>query len=86
VFEEEYFYYMAHQEEINKDHLGDYVVIKGTSILGYFKGPIKALDAMAKQGQRIGTFIVHKCLPVGVPDELGLVDNPDMKVVPVWTH
>jgi hypothetical protein len=31
---QEYYYYKAHQEQIIKDHLGEYVVLQGNSVLG----------------------------------------------------
>jgi hypothetical protein len=46
---EEYYYYMAHQEEIIKGHLDEYVSIKGTKIQGYYKTCLDGFDAAVKQ-------------------------------------
>jgi hypothetical protein len=45
---EECFFYKAHQEEIIKDHLGEYVVIKSSRVLGYYKGLLDALNDMVR--------------------------------------
>jgi hypothetical protein len=81
---EEYFSYMAHQEEIIKDHLGDYVVIQGSTVQGYYKILLEALDEMARLDIKPGTFAVRKCRPLGVPDMS--VTDIDYQVVPAWTH
>jgi hypothetical protein len=73
---EEYFYFNAHKEEIVKDHLGEYVAIKGTKVLGYFNGMMEALNSTVEH--QAGTVAVRKCLPVGESD--------DISVVSVWTH
>jgi hypothetical protein len=80
----EYFYYTAHQEGIIDGHLGEYVVIKNTDILGYYSGILEALDAMAEKNLELGTFMVHKCRPVGEPD--CAVADIDYEVVPAWKH
>jgi hypothetical protein len=75
---QEYFYFKAHKEEIVKDHLGEYVAIKGTSVLGYFKDWSAVFNDMAARKIEAGTFAVRKCLPMGESD--------DISVVSVWTH
>jgi hypothetical protein len=84
MFMDAFFYYTAHQQEIIKDHLGDYVVIQGNTILGYYKNRMDGLSAMAKKRINAGTYIVHKCRPVGEPDMT--VTDIDFKVVPAWKH
>ncbi|GHT63050.1 hypothetical protein FACS1894109_21820 [Spirochaetia bacterium] len=81
---DEYFFYKAHQEEIIKDHLGDYVVIQGNTVLGYYKKLMEALNEMAREHIEAGTFAVRKCRPIGEPDMS--VTDIDYRVVPAWTH
>jgi hypothetical protein len=81
---DEYFFYKTHQEEIIKDHLGDYVVIKSNTILGYYKGLLDALNDMAVRDVKAGTFAVRKCRPSGESDMS--VTDIDYQVVPAWTH
>jgi hypothetical protein len=81
---QEYFYYTAHQEEIINGHLGDYVVIKNSNVLGYYPGMLEALDAMADQNMELGSFMVHKCRPIGEYDSA--VADIDYEVVPAWRH
>ncbi|MDR1930465.1 MAG: hypothetical protein LBQ44_07535 [Treponema sp.] len=80
----EYYFYKAHQEEIINGHIGDYVVIKGSAVLGYYKNMIETFDDMAKKQQEPGTYAVRKCRPVGVPDMS--VTDLDYTIVPAWTH
>jgi hypothetical protein len=81
---DEYFFYKTHQEEIIKDHLGEYVVIKTNNVLGYYKGLLDALNDMVRLNIKAGTFAVRKCRPIGEPDMS--VTDIDYKVVPAWTH
>jgi hypothetical protein len=37
MVKEEFEYYIAHQGEIVKDHLGEFVVIKDSTVIGYFQ-------------------------------------------------
>jgi hypothetical protein len=79
-----YFYYTAHQEDIIKNHLDDFVVIQGNKVRGYYKTCLEGLSAMADRKAKLGTFIVHKCRPVGESDMA--VTDLDFKVVPAWTR
>jgi hypothetical protein len=75
---EEYFYFNAHKEEIVKDHLGEYVAIKGTKVLGYYEDWATAFQDMAAREIEAGTFALRKCLPMGESD--------DISVASVWTR
>lgn len=59
MIQDDYQFYRSHQEEIVKDHLEEYVVIKDSSVLGYYKEESKAFKSMV--GNELGTFIVKKC-------------------------
>ena len=52
-------YYMANQDEIVRNHLGEFVVIKDSAVAGYYKTDSAALKAM--KGNELETFIIHKC-------------------------
>jgi hypothetical protein len=56
-------YYFNNQEEIVKDHLGEYVVIKGTTVITYFKDQMDAVEFVNKDENE--TYIVKKCNPPG---------------------
>jgi hypothetical protein len=58
---QECYYFIAHQEDIIKDHSGEWVVIRGNNVFGYYKGLIEALQEMAKLNIALGTFAVYKC-------------------------
>ena len=63
MIQDDFEYYIAHQEEIVKDHLGEYVVIKDSMVLGYFKEQENAFESM--MGNELGTFIVKECKAPG---------------------
>jgi hypothetical protein len=79
-----FFYYTAHQESIAEGHLGEFVAIKDNIILGYYRTRMEGLFAMAQQKLEPGTYIVHKCRPVGEPDMM--IAEHDFEVIPAWTH
>jgi hypothetical protein len=64
MINDDFQYYTANQEEIVRDHLGEYVVIKDTTVLGYFKEEIEAFESM--KNHELGTFIVKKCQQPGM--------------------
>jgi len=63
MIQDDFEYYTAHQEEIVKDHLGEYVVIKDSTVLGYFKEEDNAFKSMREN--ELGTFIVKECKEPG---------------------
>jgi hypothetical protein len=63
MIQDDFEYYTAHQEEIVKDHLGEFVVIKDSAVIGYFVEEAKAFETM--KGNELETFIVKKCQAVG---------------------
>jgi hypothetical protein len=50
----------------------------------YYKNRMEGLKDMAARKLQAGTYIVHKCRPVGEPDMA--VTDIDFTVVPAWTH
>jgi hypothetical protein len=63
MLKDEFDYYSAHQSEITSGHLGEYVVIKDSSVTGYFKEEHDAFAAM--KGNEPGTFLVKQCQSPG---------------------
>lgn len=58
--EEEFRYYIAHQDELVAQHKGKYVVIKGEKVIGVFDDEIEAINQTSKTHE-LGTFLVQKC-------------------------
>ena len=60
----EFEYYKVHLSAFLQDHRGEFVVIQGETVKGFYPSEELALQSMA--GQELGTFFVKVCLP---PDE-----------------
>jgi hypothetical protein len=60
----EFEYYKAHLSEFLQKHRGEFVVIQGETVKGFYPTEEIALRSMAEQ--ELGTFFVKVCLP---PDE-----------------
>ena len=56
-------YYTDNQEEIVKDHLEEFVVIKDSAVVDYFKEESKAFESM--KNYELGTFLIKKCQQPG---------------------
>lgn len=56
-------YYTENQAEIVDGRLGEYVVIKDSSVVGYYGDEATAFEAM--RGNELGTFMVKKCQAPG---------------------
>ena len=63
MLKDDFDYYTAHQEEIVRDHIGDFVVIQDSSVKGYYKEEALAFESMKEN--ELGTFIVKKCQEPG---------------------
>ena len=63
MIQDNFAYYTTNQEEIVKDHLGEFVVIKDSAVQGYYGYEANAFEAM--KGNQLGTFIVKKCQSPG---------------------
>ena len=59
MIKKDFEYYISHQPEITDGHLGEYVVIKDSRVVGYFKEEYDAFEAM--KSNKLGTFLVKKC-------------------------
>ncbi|MDR1787280.1 MAG: hypothetical protein LBR16_02355 [Treponema sp.] len=57
----EHAHFEAYHDQIVKGHLGEYVVIKGLEVMGYYKGPFDGIGDMVKRGHEFGTFATYPC-------------------------
>ena len=57
-FDNEFKYYLTKQDEFVKDHNGEWVVIKGNDILGFYMDQLQAINETQKTHQ-LGTFMVQ---------------------------
>jgi hypothetical protein len=63
MLKDDFEYYTSNQEEIVKDHLEKYVVIKDLAVIGYFDTEPQAFESM--KNYEIGTFLVKRCQQPG---------------------
>ena len=63
MLKDDFEYYTVNQGEIVKDHLDEYVVIKNSAVVGYFKEEAQAFESM--KANELGTFLVKKCQQPG---------------------
>ncbi len=59
-----YEYYIAHQEELAKQHRGKVLVIKGQKVIGVYESEIEAVKKTSLIHE-MGTFLVQKAEPLG---------------------
>ena len=62
MLEGEFSYYRKHQSEFVKEHLGEFVVVRGNEVLGFYKSEAEAFEQTAKKYQP-GTYLVEPCIP-----------------------
>ena len=60
--EQEFQYYVEHQDEIIKKHDGKVVVIKDGAVLGVFDDELTAV-AETRKDHELGTFLVQRVSP-----------------------
>ena len=58
--EQEFKYYLSHQDELVKQYDGKYLVIKDCEVVGVFDSEIEAIEETSKK-HKLGTFLVQKC-------------------------
>ena len=62
MLEREYAFFKSIRDQLVKEHLGQSVVIKDESILGFYASDVEAIRETQKT-YPMGTFIVQKCVP-----------------------
>jgi hypothetical protein len=72
---QEHSFFKSHHDEIVKGHLGEYVVIKGDKVMGYYKGMFDGCDDMVAKNYAIGTFANYRCTK----------EFPTIEIANVWT-
>jgi len=60
ALENEFNYYLDHQDEFVKQYNGKFIIIKGDKILGAYDTELEAIEQASKM-ERLGTFLVQKC-------------------------
>ena len=60
--EDEFRYFLKHQDELVEKYLGRFVVIKQGKILGAYGSELEAVEKTSKKHEA-GTFLVQKCEP-----------------------
>ena len=62
ILENDFKFYIEHQDELVKKYNGKYLVIKDQQIIGIFDTEIEAIKQTSKDHE-LGTFLVQKCEP-----------------------
>ena len=57
-FQNEFEFYLMKQEEFVEEHDGEWVVIKGNEVLGFYNDQMQAINETQKTHQ-LGTFMVQ---------------------------
>lgn len=60
--EEEFQYYIEHQDELVEKYGGKVIVIKNREVIGEYDSDLEAINETTKQHE-LGTFLVQKCEP-----------------------
>ena len=63
MLEKEYEVFKKNVDTFVKDHPGEYVVIKGETIIGFYKSLNEAFQSVAGK-HKPGTFLVQQCIPL----------------------
>jgi queuine/archaeosine tRNA-ribosyltransferase len=58
--EQEFNYYLQHQDKLVEMYGGKYIVIKNQKVVGSYNSEIQAIRESVKDHQ-LGTFLVQKC-------------------------
>ena len=60
--ENEFKYYLEHQDELVKQYNGKFIVIKDLKVIGVYDSELEAIQKTSKKHE-LGTFLVQKCEP-----------------------
>jgi hypothetical protein len=64
ALKQEYEYYLAHKEELDRQYSGKAIVIKDNAIVGVYASRIEAVQK-TQDTHKLGTFLVQICGPEG---------------------
>ena len=62
MLEQEFEYFLKHQDGFVKEYNGKFVVIKNQKVIGVFDSELEAVEETSKK-EKMGTFLVQKCEP-----------------------
>lgn len=62
MLQEEFDYYLSHQEELVKQYNGKFLVIKDQKVIGAYSTQQEAYFETKKEHE-VGTFIIQLCTP-----------------------
>lgn len=62
MLEQEFKYYLDHQDELVKKYNGKFLVIVNNEIVGAFDSKIEAYNK-GKENHELGTFLIQRCSP-----------------------
>jgi len=60
--ENEFKYFIEHQDELVKQYNGKFIVIKDLKVIGAYDSELEAIQKTAEKHE-LGTFLVQKCEP-----------------------
>ena len=60
--DKDFFWYLAHQEELVEEYNGKHLLIKDKKVVGSYDCPLDAL-VEGKKNFKPGTFIIQLCTP-----------------------
>jgi hypothetical protein len=61
MLEKEYSFFEEIRDNLVKEHLGEYVAIKGNKILDFYKSQEEALENLSQKHEP-GTFLIQHCV------------------------
>jgi len=62
ILQQEFEFYLAHQDELVKKYDGKYIVLKGQKVIGVFDDELSAVTETQKSHE-LGTFLVQLAEP-----------------------
>lgn len=62
ALENEFNYYLDHQDELVKQYNGKFLVIKSNKVLGAYDTELEAIKQTSRT-EKLGTFLIQKCEP-----------------------
>lgn len=62
ALQDEFKYYIAHQDELVREYGGKFVVIKDQQVRGAYDGEMEAYKAASAEFE-LGTFLIQQCVP-----------------------
>lgn len=62
MLEQEFKYYLSHQDELVKKYNGKYVVVVGEQVVGAYDSTVQAYTEASKKYEA-GKFLIQRCSP-----------------------